>query len=175
MKKTALVFSIVACAALLAGCHHGRNVSFDGHSITLHVDGKPAATITSRGSFSVGPQLVDVSPEQRQLLIRYYHDVVAIHRGTEAVKKAGLAMAGKAVHAVGHSIGSAVGVASASSTTGHATAKAMQDEGQQMQQTAIRLCKKVKQVEQLQTTIAAQVGAFKPYAGIDPAPDVHCG
>lgn len=174
MKKTASLFCLVVFAALLGGCHRGHDISVDGHSVTLHADDQPAATITSRGSFSVGSKLIDVTPDQRQLLIRYYNGVVAIHRGVQAVKDQGLAMAGEAVHTAGHSIGKAVGIASDSSAADKASAKAMQDKGQQMQQTAMQLCGKVDEVKRWQVSIAAQIAAFKPYAGLDPAPGVSC-
>lgn len=174
MKKTASLFCLVVFAALLGGCHRGQDISIDGHSVTLHADNKPAATITSRGSFSVGSKLVDITPDQRQLLIRYYNGVGAIHRGVEAMKDQGIAMAGAAVHTAGHSVAQAVGIASDSSVADKANAKAMQSKGQQMQQAAMQLCGEVNEVRQWQASIAAQIAAFKPYAGLDPAPGVSC-
>lgn len=175
MKKTASLFCLVVIAVLLGGCHRGQDISVDGHSVTLHANDKPAATITSRGSFSVGSKLIDVTPDQRQLLIRYYNGVVAIHRGVQDVKDQGLAMAGAAVHTAGHSVAQAVGIASDSSVADKAHAEAMQDKGQKMQQAAMQLCGEVNEVKQWQASIAAQIAAFKPYAGLDPAPGVHCG
>jgi hypothetical protein len=174
MKKIVRLISLVALTSLLAACHRGHDISVDGHSVTLHVDDQPAATITSRGSFSVGSKLIDVTPDQRQLLIRYYNGVVDIHRGVESLKKAGFAMAGKSLDMAGQSVKQAVGLASDSSTAGKAAAKAMQDKGQQMEQAAAQLCRTVGEVKQWQASIATQIAAFKPYAELDAAPGVHC-
>lgn len=167
MKKTACLLALVAATALLTACHRGNDISFDGRSVTLHADNAPAATITSRGSFSVGPKLVEISPDQRQLLIRYYNGVVAIHQDTGNVA---MDIAGKAVEKAGHSIGDALDIASSSSTAG----KASQGDEKQMQQSIAGFCARIEQVEQLQATLATRIDAFKPYAGIDPAPNVHC-
>lgn len=173
MKKTASLFCLVVLAALLGGCHRGHDISFDGHSVTLHANSQPAATITSRGSFSVGSKLIDVTPDQRQLLIRYYNGVMDIHRGVESLKKAGFAMAGKSLDMAGESVKQAVGL-SDSSTADKAAAEAMQDKGRQMEQAAAQLCRTVGEVKQWQASIATQIAAFKPYAGLDAAPGVHC-
>ncbi len=77
--KMAQLLGAMALTTLLMSCHHRQDISFDGRSVTLHAAGEPAATITSRGSFSVGQTLVDVSPTQRHSLIRFYNDIAAIH------------------------------------------------------------------------------------------------
>lgn len=174
MKKIARLIGLVALTSLLAACHRGHDISIDGHSITMHAADVPAATITSTGSLSVGPKLIDVSPDQRQMLMHFYNGVVSIEKGSEAMKQAGLDMAGNALHAAGHSIANAVGVASDSSAAGKATTQAIQAKGDVMEKKALQLCARVQQIKSLQASMATQIPAFKPYAGLDPAPGVSC-
>ncbi len=175
-KRTRLAGLAVAIALslLLVACHGGQDVSIDGRSITLHASGAPTATITSQGSLSVGSKLVDTSPDERQLLVRYYDDVVAIHKGAENMEKAGVAIAGKALHLAGHSIGKSVGLASGSSAADQARAQAVENAGQEIGRKGKHLCDKVHQAETLQSTLARRIPAFQPYARLDPAPGVQC-
>lgn len=174
MKKIVRLIGLVALTSLLAACHRGHDISIDGHSITMHASDQPAATITSTGSLSVGPKLIDVSPDQRQMLMHFYSGVVSIQASSKAMKQAGVDMAGDALHVAGHSIASAVGVAADSSTADKATAQAIQTKGDAMEKKAHQLCIRVHQIKSLQTTMATQIPAFKPYAGLDPAPGASC-
>jgi len=129
--KMAQLLGAMALTTLLMSCHQRQDISFDGRSVTLHAAGEPAATITSRGSFSVGSKLVDISPAQRHSLIRFYDDIVAIHEDTGGKPTDG-------------------------------------------KDGASQLCQEVEQVKQLQATLATNINAFTPYAGLDPAPGAHC-
>ncbi|HET7267874.1 MAG TPA: hypothetical protein VFJ15_07170 [Oleiagrimonas sp.] len=163
---------LVALATTLAACGgQEQDIHFDGHSVTLHTSGEPAATITSRGSLSVGSEAVDVTPAQRQLLLRYYNRVTGIHDDAEALKQAGFDLAGKAVHKAGHSIKQAVGLASGASTVDTSDLDAA---GDKMQQRAHALCSEVRKAMTLQATLGKAIKAFAPYADIDPAPQVMC-
>ncbi|HEX7339561.1 MAG TPA: hypothetical protein VF271_06455 [Rhodanobacteraceae bacterium] len=173
MIKTLRLTALVAITVLLAACSRGQDITFDGFSVSLHAAHAPTATITSRGGFSVGSKVIDTTPAQTQLLLRYYNRVTAIHADTEALKKAGLHMAGEGLKAAGQSIQQAIGVGHAGSTA-RATAQNMQSGGNQMQNRANKLCREVSEAQALQATLGTEVPAFKPYAGIDPAPDVHC-
>lgn len=164
--------ALVALATLLAACgSHGQNISFDGHSVTLHTSGEPAATITSRGSLSVGSKAIDLTPVQRQLLLRYYNRVTAIHGEAEALKQAGIDLAGQAVHKAGHSIKQAVGLASSASTV---DVDDLDAAGDKIDQRAHALCSNVGKAKTLQATLSKTIKAFAPYADIDPAPEVMC-
>lgn len=163
---------LVAMTAVLAACgSQEQDIHFDGHSVTVHESGEPAATITSRGSLSVGANAVDITPAQRQLLLRYYNQVTGIHDDAEALKQAGFDLAGKAMHKAGHSIKQAVGLASSASTVNTSDLDAA---GDKMEQRAHALCTEVSKAKSLQVTLGKSIKAFAPYADIDPAPQVMC-
>ena len=164
--------ALVSFATLLAACgNHEQDIHFDGHSVTLQVSGEPAATITSRGSLSVGSKAIELTPVQRQLLLRYYNRVTGIHDDAEALKQAGFDLAGKAVHKAEHSIKQAVGLASSASTT---STDDLDAAGDKIDQRAHDLCGNVGKAKTLQATLGKTIEAFAPYADIDPAPEVVC-
>jgi hypothetical protein len=172
MKRLCLI-GLAALTLMLVACQRDGGIHIGGRSITLHAANRPAATVTARGSLSVGRTDIDVTMAERQMLIRYYHGVVAVHQQADAMQHAGVAMAGKALHVAGHSIERAVGADSASSTS-ETAGHAMRATGKQIRQQAQALCHDAGQVKQLQATLAAQIDAFRPYADVNPAPGVHC-
>ncbi len=174
MKHALRIVGMVAAVAMLAACHRGQDITFDGHSISLHASGQPTATITSRGSFSVGSKLVDVTPAQRQLFLRYYNRATAIHADTQALKQAGVNLAGKTLKAAGESIKQAVAPATGGSTSPQAPGAVAQAAGDRITRRAHALCQEVQQAQALQALLSTQVPAFKPYADIETAPGVHC-
>jgi hypothetical protein len=172
MKSLRLI-GLIALTTMMVGCQRDGGIHIGGQSITLHTAEHPAATITARGSLSVGRTDIDLTTAERQMLIRYYNGVVAVHQQTDAMQHQGVAMAGKALHMAGHSIERTVGVGSAGSTA-ESSGHAMQATGKQIQQQAQALCREASQVRQLQATLAAQLDAFRPYADVNPAPGVYC-
>lgn len=174
MIKSARLIGLVLLTVALAACHRGQDISFDGHSVSLHAANQPTATITSRGSFSVGSKLIKITPTERQLFLRYYNQVTGIHQDTEAVKHAGMDIAGQGLHMAGQSIKQAVGLAEGSSTGEKAMGQAMHAKAQALTDAATQLCQEAKQAQALQATLADQIPAFEPYADINPAPGVDC-
>lgn len=167
MMKSVRLIGLIALTATLAACQRGQDISYDGHSVTLHSANAPAATITSRGSFSVGSKLIDISPAERQLFLRYYNRIAAIHDDTAGLTSQALHMAGKSVEQAFDSMGG-------SSSSAKPAGRAMQSKGQDMQKRAQQLCHDVARAKTLQATLDKEVSAFQPYADIDPAPKVHC-
>lgn len=168
------LLSLLAIVAL-AGCHHGEDVAVNGRSIVLNASGAPTATITANGSFSVGQTNIELSPAEQTLFAQYYKAVAALHHDRDATKKAGMAMAGQAVHLAGKQLHNAL---AHSSTSEQATKKldaTIQSQSEGIKVMADKLCREAHQVNTTQSALSAQVGAFKPYANVDATAQVHCG
>lgn len=168
-----ILLSLLAVIAL-AGCHRGEDVTVDGRSIILHPSGAPTATITANGSFSVGQNNIKLSPAEHTLFTRYYDAVAALHHDRDAMKKAGMAMAGQAVHLAGKQLHNALAHSSSSEQATKQLDATIRSKGEGIKQMADKLCREVHQVDTAQSALNAQVGAFKAYANIDATAQVHC-
>lgn len=171
MKKLQSIL-LAGSFALLCSCNPGTTVATAGGSVrakedrvTLRTEGQPNAYIDADGSFFIDGKPVEVTPEQRVLLLSYKHGFNAMTAAGIAVGKQGAAMAGKAVTAA---IKGAMGGDSESID------KTMEAEGELIRQEALKLCQRLVVIHGVQERLAADLPAFKPYATIDMADVEDC-
>ncbi len=169
MSSRHLFFALLT-TGLLAGCGNGSDMSdFGGTSIanggirvkhgvaTLHVSGAPNAVISADGELSIDSKAVATTPAQQALLKQYAQAAFAVREHGIATGKAGAAVAGAAIQGVVASIASG----DSNQIDKHVDAKAKQVEEQ-----ANKICRDIVQIKTAQDALAAQLPAFKPYAGI---------
>ncbi|MEO7478456.1 MAG: DUF2884 domain-containing protein [Lysobacteraceae bacterium] len=158
----------IALVALLAGCD-GETIIGSGsaglHHLTLrngtltaHAQGAPNAVITPAGDLSIDNKSVAVTPEQRDLLKKYYGDVVAIRQAGIETGKAGAAMAGHAIGAVASGLAHGDPDSIGPKIDAHA---------KEIESKAMVICNDVVALRTTQDAIAASLPAFKPYANIE--------
>lgn len=165
MQITARPILLIAVVCLMAACNvpdttmENGAITLRGDTVTLHVDGKPKAVIDADGSFIVDGKTIATTPAERQLLTRYVDGVRGVHATGVAMGKTGIGMAAKAVMAA----------ASSSST---ATDKAADADSDHMTSLSRQICMDTASIKAAQDQLAAQLDAFRPYAGIVAASDV---
>ena len=164
MKITVRPILFVALACTLTACNmpdttmENGAITLRGDTVTLHVEGKPKAVIDADGSFIVDGKTIATTPAERQLLTRYVDGVRGIHATGVSMGKTGISMAAKAVAA-----------ASSSST---AADKAANEGSDRMTSLSRQICMDTAAIKAAQDELAAQLDAFRPYAGIVTASDV---
>lgn len=158
----------------LAACQH-EDVSVDSGSVVLHPSGVRNATISADGRFSVGQKVIDLSDDQQTLFAQYHDAVVAGHRDRDALKNNGKAMALQGLHLAGNQLRNAVAHSGSNAQKDKTIAATMHAKGKSMEKLGHDLCHAVRQLERVQSKLAKQVSAFKPYANIDAAAQVNCG
>jgi hypothetical protein len=166
--RTLTCTAAIALAALLAGCDGETIIGSDSggfHHLTLrngvltaHSQGSPDAVIDAAGNLSIDGKAVAVTPAQRDLLKKYYADVVAIRQAGIETGKAGAAMAGHAIGAV--AAGLAHGDPDSIGPKIDARAKDIEAK-------AMVICNSVAALRTDQDAIVAALPAFKPYANIE--------
>lgn len=169
MSSRHLSFALLI-TGLLAGCGNGSGMSDFGSTsianggiqvrhgvVTLHVSDAPDAAISTRGELSIGGNIVATTPTEQVLLKDYAASAVAVREHGIATGKAGIAVAGAAIEGV------AAGIASGDSNQidRHVDAKA-----KKVDEAANRICLDIARIKVAQDALAAQLPAFKPYAGI---------
>lgn len=167
----------IACpllaVALLAGCsdHDSGftfistgNTSIDngaitvrGDSVRLHPDTGSTATIDSSGNFAVDDKPVQVTPADRSLLQQYYAAATAVREHGIATGKAGAGIAGAAIKGA---------VSSMAGNDDHASASQVQAQADKVKLAALKICDDLAHIRDTQDQLAAQMPAFKPYAGL---------
>lgn len=157
----------IALVALLAGCdgetiigsdsgfHH---LSLRNGVLTAHAMGQPDAVIDAAGDLRIDDKPVAVTPAQRDLLKKYYGDVVAIRQAGIETGKAGAAMAGHAIGAV------ASGLAHGDPDS---IGPNIEAQSKDIEAKAMVICTNVAALRTDENAITAVLPAFKPYANID--------
>jgi hypothetical protein len=174
MKSISTFFCAVAFATLLVGCSMQidfgdasglRGISIHDGSIAVHARGAPDANITAAGDLSIDGKAVELTPAQRDLLKRYYAQVMAVRDDGIATGKAGAALAG---HAIG-SVASGLAHGNPDSIGPAIDARAKQVEAK-----AMAICNDVVALKAQQNAIASTLTAFKPYASIGAHETTDC-
>lgn len=167
------VIGLLAMTALIAGCGKESGstnvISFRSSSlvnggitlrndeVTLHVQSAPDAVINAAGDLSIDQHPATVSASQRALLQDYYRNVLAVNEHGILTGKAGAAIAGQAIKSV------VQGVASGNTDN---IDKEIEAKSQKVTQAALKICQDLTGIKMAQDTLAVQLAAFKPYAGI---------
>jgi hypothetical protein len=167
------VIGLLAMTALIAGCgkESGNTnvISFRSGSlvnggitllnkeVTLHVQSTPDAVINAAGDLSIDQHPATVSAAQRALLQDYYRNVLAVNEHGIATGKAGAAIAGQAIKSV------VKGIASGDTDS---IDKDIDAKSQKVTQEALKICQDLANIKTAQDSLAVQLAAFKPYAGI---------
>lgn len=164
--KTPLQLSLAATlACTLAACHvpdttmENGAITLYGSTVTLRVAGAPKATITTDGVFTIDGEAVAITPAQRSLLTRYNQNVRAVHATGIAMGKSGVESAVKAVR---DKISDKPANADKSAKAGAA----------ELDKLSRDICTAEAGIKDAQDQLAAQLPAFKPYAGIIDAAEV---
>jgi hypothetical protein len=157
----------IALVALLAGCDGETIIGSDSgfHHLTLrngvltaHAQGQPDAVIDAAGELRIDDKPIAVTPAQRDLLKKYYGDVVAIRQAGIETGKAGAAMAGHAIGAVASGLAHGDPDSIGPNIEAHA---------KDIEAKAMVICNNVASLRADENAITAALPAFKPYANID--------
>lgn len=167
------VIGLLALTALIAGCgkESGNTnvISFRSDSqvtgdislrkdgVALHAPGVPVALISAAGDLSIDRQPATVDAAQRALLQDYYRNVVAINGHDLATDMADAAATGHAIKSVARDM--------AGGNTGNID-KNMQAKSPQVAEAILKTCHDLAGIKAAQDSLAGQLAAFKPYAGI---------
>lgn len=170
----------LALVGLLAGCsgssdhvsviglHDGSlingHIGLNDGNATLHVAGSPDAGISATGDFSIDARPITVDASQRALLQTYYHNVISIRDHGIETGKEGAATAGVALKSVASGL--------ASGNTGQID-KQVNAQADKVKQAAMKICQDLADMQATQGALAAQLPAFKPYAGLVASSDVR--
>lgn len=173
MKTILSPFLALPFGLLLCSCNPGTSVSTDGgrinasgKSVTLHADGQPEAKITAAGDLLIDGKAVTVNPAQRVLLQAYHKEMNAMTTDGIAIGKQGAKLAGKAVTEA---------IKGAISGNADDVESKVEAEAKKIEQSAMRLCKRLVTVKASQDALAASLPEFKPYATIDQSDVDDCG
>lgn len=124
-------------------------------NITISHTGQPKAQITPQGDLLIDGKAVDVTPEQRKLLLDYRGHIVEI-------AKAGIAMGVQGAELAGKAVGEALkGVFSGDTDQIEKKVKA---EAGKIEDSAKQLCARLPGLFESQQKLAASLPAFAPYA-----------
>lgn len=175
------VIGLFALAAMLAGCgndsdHTSTNfiglgssslvnggITVHDNQVTLHARSAPNAVINAAGELSIDGKPVAINAAQRALLQDYHRNALAVREHGIATGKAGVAIAGQAISSV------AKGLASGDTDN---IDKQIDAKSKNVEQEARKICTDLAGVKVAQDSLATQLPAFKPYAGIVDASSV---
>ena len=174
------VIGLLAMTALMAGCGKEsgntnaisfRNgtvvtgtITLRNDEVTLHAPSAPVALINAAGDLSIDRRPTAVNAAQRALLQDYYRNVLAVNEHGIAAGMAGAAVAGQAIQGVLQGV---VG-----GNTDHID-KEIHAKSQKVAQSALQTCQDLASIKAAQDSLAAQLAAFKPYAGIVEASSIN--
>lgn len=125
--------------------------------VTLHVPSAPRALISAAGDLSIHRRPTTLNAVQRVLLQDYYRNVLAMNEHERATDMAGAPAAGHAIKSVVRDI--------ASGNTGNIDKK-IQAKSPQVTEATSKTCHDLAGIKAAQDSLAVQLAAFKPYAGI---------
>jgi len=160
MKATLTLACVILIGAALAACSPGINtlgnsITFDSNGIVVHALGHPSAHVGRDGVLEIDGQTIAVTPEQRQLLQRYYREAQDTMSSGAAVGKQGVQIA---THSIGAAIRSVFQADSSSLD------ERMDAQSDRIEAAADKLCADVKALGATQSAIATAIPAFAPYA-----------
>ncbi|HKU78755.1 MAG TPA: DUF2884 family protein [Rhodanobacteraceae bacterium] len=160
MKATLTLGCVILIGAALAACSPGINtlgnsITFDSNGIVVHALGHPSAHVGRDGALEIDGKTIAVTPEQRQLLQRYYREAQDTMSSGAAVGKQGVQIAT-------HGIGAAI--ASIFHDGASPAEKKLDAQSDQIEAAADKLCADVKALGATQNAIATAIPAFAPYA-----------
>lgn len=173
-----LLLASLLLAPALAACSRDANVSYSskGHSyffsqaisfdhdaLVVNAPRKPAARIGANGDLRIGDTPVAVTPTQRESLMRYYGEALAVRDDGIATGKAGAALG---VRAVGSVFGNLL------AGTPDNIDKDMDAPSKRVDTSAQHLCSDLVQLKVTQQSLSAQLPAFRPYQVF--RGEVHC-
>lgn len=173
------VIGLLAMTALIAACGkesaHTNVVSFRSGSlvtgdialrkdeVALHAPGAPEALIDAAGDLRIDRQPTTLNATQRALVQDYYRNVLAMNDHGIAMDMAGAVAAGQAAKSIAQDV--------ASGDTANIDKK-IQAKSPQETAAALKTCQDLASIKAAQDSLAGQLAAFKPYAGIIEASNV---
>ncbi|HEY0310476.1 MAG TPA: DUF2884 family protein [Luteimonas sp.] len=147
--------------------HEGNLVISGDHRVDVSVGGwkfksdnaadgtRPRAEITPQGDLLVEGKAVDVTPDQRRLLLAYRTEVLK-------VADTGLAIGSKGADLAGKAVGEAIGAIFGGDTK--AMEQRVEAEADKLKQEAKVICTQLPALLAAQDALAASLPAFQPYA-----------
>ena len=144
---------------VISGDRH-VNVSVGGWKISSDGDAggdRPRAEITPAGDLLVDGKAVEVTPEQRKLLLQYREEVLG-------VAEAGLEIGSKGADIAGEAIGQAIGAIFSGNTD--EIEKRVEARAEELKQEAKVICTRLPAMLEVQQRLAASLPEFKPYANM---------
>ena len=160
---------LLLIVGLLAGCGNasvsefGSTVIANGaitvkhDKVTLRVAAAPTAIIQADGTLQVDSKSVSTDAAQRELLKQYYLAASSVREHGIETGKAGVAFAEESVK---NALASALGGDEGKNNERAAAAP------NKVVQAAMKICQDLANIRTAQDSLAAQLPAFKPYAGI---------
>ena len=121
-------------------------------------DALPRAEITPQGDLLVAGKAVDVTPEQRKLLLDYREQVIGI-------AETGMAIGSKGADLAGTAIKDAIGSIFDGDT--EEMEKRVEAQAEQLKQEARVICTRLPAMLAAEQQLAASLPAFAPYADMD--------
>ena len=172
------LIGLLLMTGLVAGCGNSATSDFGSSviangaisvkhdKVTLRVAGAPTAIIDADGTLQVDSKVVSTNQAEHEMLKQYYLAATAVREHGIATGKAGVAMAGETAKGAISSIFSGdEGKVHEDAKTG--SLKVVQE--------AMKICQDLVNIRTAQDSLAAQLPAFKPYAGIIGATEAgHC-
>ncbi len=148
----------------------GVDISIGGeHGRKMHIGGDKDVTdasITPQGELLIDGRRVAVTPAQRELLLAYRKDIIAVAEAGMAVGIKGADLAGKAVletlSGVMHGNADEVG-------------KRIEAEGHRLEAEAMKICSLLPHMLSTQQKLASVLPAFQPYAKMTQEDVDDCG
>ena len=134
------------------------DVRVDGDEIVITAEDDSEATVEPDGTLRVDGRRVAMAERDRQALVLYNR---TLRNVKDRAIELGVQGAGLALHAVTEAV-----VAVATGKPERAERR-VERHAEDLKDNARRLCQEMREVEQLQDTVAARVAAFRPYAVIE--------
>lgn len=167
MKTSHSLTCALLLAVALAGCNR-PTVHVNGNSVLQHItiqadrvganapDGT-TAWIDATGALTIDDQPFELNEEQRALTTSYHATAMGLRSDGVAVGKAGAAVAGKAVSSV---------IQGLAGGNPDEIGPKIEAEARNIEAQAMRLCRRLGELQATQDAIAASLPAFAPYATI---------
>lgn len=140
-----------------------------GHSRRFHIGGDKdvtAASITPQGELLINGKPVAVTPAQRELLLAYRKDIIAVAEAGMAVGVKGADLAGKAVLET---------LSGLMQGEAEEAGKRIEAEGRKLEAEAMKICSLLPHLLATQDKLASALPAFKPYAQMTQDDVDECG
>lgn len=120
-------------------------------------DSRPRGEITPQGDLLIDGRQVEITPEQRQMLLQYREEVLGVAEAGMALGIAGAELGGKA-------LGGVAGAIFGGKDAGQEFEARMKAEGERLAAEGRRICTHLRPMLQTQQQLAEALPAFKPYA-----------